>query len=68
MGERRKRKSLWDKEAETKPFTETSKNHNWVGKDKRTSQDSEHNHEFSASGSHFGINSRRATCSDEWQS
>lgn len=54
MGERRKRKSLWDKEAETKPFTETSENHNWVAKDKHTSQYSEHNHEFSASGSHFG--------------
>lgn len=54
MGERRKRKSLWDKEAETKPSNETAANHNWVGNDKHNSQDGEHNHEFSASGSHFG--------------
>ncbi|XP_042060931.1 zinc finger CCCH domain-containing protein 55-like [Salvia splendens] len=39
MGERRKRKSLWSEEAETKPFTYPS-------------HDSEHNHEFPASGSH----------------
>ncbi|KAL1561173.1 hypothetical protein AAHA92_03911 [Salvia divinorum] len=39
MGERRKRKSLWSEPAETKPFTYSS-------------HDSEHNHEFSASGSH----------------
>ncbi|KAG6419757.1 hypothetical protein SASPL_116269 [Salvia splendens] len=39
MGERRKRKSLWSEEAVTKPFTYPS-------------HDSEHNHEFPASGSH----------------
>ncbi|KAH6789141.1 zinc finger CCCH domain protein [Perilla frutescens var. frutescens] len=52
MGERRKRKSLWDKEAETKPFPGTSENNNWIGKDHQPSQDRERYHEFSASGSH----------------
>ncbi|KAG6408283.1 hypothetical protein SASPL_131288 [Salvia splendens] len=49
MGERRKRKSLWTEEAETKPFTG---NHSWIGKDKHPSHDGEQNHEFPASGSH----------------
>ncbi|XP_057772670.1 zinc finger CCCH domain-containing protein 55-like [Salvia miltiorrhiza] len=49
MGERRKRKSLWSEEAETKPFIG---NHNWIGKDKHPSHDREHDHEFPASGSH----------------
>lgn len=52
MGERRKRKSLWDKEAETKSFPGTSDNNNWTGKDQQPSQDSQHYHEISASGSH----------------
>ncbi|KAL1557109.1 zinc finger CCCH domain-containing protein 55-like isoform X3 [Salvia divinorum] len=49
MGERRKHKSLWSEEAETKPFTG---NHSWIGKDKHPSHDGEQNHEFPASGSH----------------
>lgn len=51
MGERRKRRSLWDTEPETKLFSGTSENNSWTGKEHHSSHDSGQYHEFSASGS-----------------
>ncbi|KAK4387368.1 Zinc finger CCCH domain-containing protein 55 [Sesamum angolense] len=48
MGERRKRKSLWDKEEETKHFSELSEHNSWTGKE-HSSHDIGRYHEYSAS-------------------
>lgn len=50
MGERRKRKSMWDKEDEAKHFSGMSENSYRAGKEHHSSHDSGQYREFSSSG------------------
>ncbi|KAI3460507.1 hypothetical protein Pfo_017170 [Paulownia fortunei] len=67
MGERRKRKSLWDMEEETKHFSGMNEHNSWAGKEHHSSHDSGRYHEFSAS-RNYTTNSREYSGQPSWKS
>ncbi|XP_051129511.1 zinc finger CCCH domain-containing protein 55-like [Andrographis paniculata] len=58
MGERRKRKSLWDQEDATKQFSGVSERNSWTGKDHHSCHESGSYHEYSSSGTIASVESR----------
>lgn len=68
MGERRKRKSLWDIEDETKHFSGMREHNSWTGKDRHSSHGSGRYHEFSDSRTAIARKSRDHSEWPSWES
>ncbi|PIN10876.1 hypothetical protein CDL12_16525 [Handroanthus impetiginosus] len=68
MGERRKRKSLWDAEGETRHFSGMGEHNSWTGKEHHSGHNSGRYHEFSASGTYTALRSRDHSGHPSWES
>ncbi|KAL7128299.1 hypothetical protein ABFS83_14G307000 [Erythranthe nasuta] len=68
MGERRKRRSMWDMEEETKHFSDMSKHNSSMGKEHRSNHDGGRYRQFSASGTYAAQTSRDHSGQQSWES
>ncbi|KAK6131066.1 hypothetical protein DH2020_035196 [Rehmannia glutinosa] len=68
MGDKRKRKSLWDMGEETKQFSGMREHNSLAGREHHSNRDSGRSHEFSASGTYTAPKSRDNSGQPYWES